>query len=117
MCDPSLSLEFEWLTHNDLCGSDHFQVILKTSLGDDEPSAQHWKFDKADWMSFHTLCVLQLLDELILSEGPVSLFTDTLIEIANKTIPKSCVSKNKLPKVPWFNSAGKQAIKEHKKAQ
>ena len=44
-------------------------------------------------------------------------FTDTLIEIANKTIPKSHISKNKLPKVPWFNDADKQAIKERKKAQ
>ena len=44
-------------------------------------------------------------------------FTDTLIEIANQTIPKSHTSKNKLPKVPWFNDVCKQAIKERKKAQ
>ncbi|WP_419620135.1 hypothetical protein, partial [Thiolapillus sp.] len=43
ICDPSLALEFDWLTHNDLCGSDHFPVILKTSLRDDEPAAEHWK--------------------------------------------------------------------------
>ena len=48
ICDPSLALEFDWLTHNDLCGSDHFPVILKTSLRDDEPVAEHWKFDRAD---------------------------------------------------------------------
>ena len=23
VCDPSLALEFDWLRHNDLCGSDH----------------------------------------------------------------------------------------------
>ena len=46
VCDPSLALEFDWQIHDDLCGSDHFPVILKTSK-DDEPSAQHWKFDKA----------------------------------------------------------------------
>ena len=32
LCDPSLALEFDWLTNNDLCGSYHFPVILKTSL-------------------------------------------------------------------------------------
>ena len=42
---------------------------------------------------------------------------DTLIETANQTIPKSRVSKNKLPKMPWFNDACKQAIRERKKAQ
>ena len=30
--DPSLALELDWLTHNDLCGSDHFPVILKLLL-------------------------------------------------------------------------------------
>ena len=40
-----------------------------------------------------------------------------MIEIANQTIPKSHISKNKLPKVPWFNDVCEQAIKERKKAQ
>jgi len=47
----------------------------------------------------------------------VARFTDTLTEIANKTIPKSHISKCELPKAPWFNDACKQAIKERKKAQ
>ena len=72
ICDSSLELELDWLTHNDLCGSDHFPVILKTSVRDDEPAAEHWKFDRADWMSFCTLCVSWLSDELALSEDPVA---------------------------------------------
>ena len=68
-------------------------------------------------MSFCTLCVSRLSDELALSEDPVAQFTDTLIEIANQIIPKSNISKNKLPKVPWLNDVYKQAIKERKKAQ
>ena len=68
-------------------------------------------------MSFRTLCMSQLSDELTLTEDPVAQFTDTLIEIANQTIPKSHISKNKLPKIPWFNDVCKQAIKERKKAQ
>ena len=47
----------------------------------------------------------------------VAQFTDTLINIANQIIPKSHISKNKLPKVPWFNDVCKQAVKERKKAQ
>ena len=64
------------------------QWLLKTSLRDNEPVAEHWKFDRADWMSFRTLCVSRLSDELALSEDPVAQFTDTLIEIANQTMPK-----------------------------
>ena len=39
-------------------------------------------------MSFRTLSVSRMSDELALSEEPVAQFTDTLIEIANQTIPK-----------------------------
>ena len=114
-CDPSLTLEFDRQTHSDLCGSDHFAVILKTSSTDDEPS-EYWKFDKADWPSFRTLFISMLSDGLVLSEDPVAQFTDILIEIANKTRSQIPSLQNKLPKVPWFNDACKQAIKEHKKS-
>ena len=90
---------------------------LKISSDDNEPSAAHWKFDKADWLSFRTLCMSRMSDSLVLSEDPVAQPADNLIEIANKTIPKSHVSKNKLPKVPWFNDACKQVNKEGQKAQ
>ena len=43
-------------------------------------------------MSFRTLCASQLSGELL--EDPVAQFTDTLIEIASETIPKSHISKN-----------------------
>ena len=38
----------------DLGGSDHFPIILKTSPNEDEPAAEHWRLDRADWMSFRT---------------------------------------------------------------
>ena len=57
----------------------------------------------------------QLSDELALSEDPVAQFTDTLIEIVNQTIPKSHISKNKLPKVPWFNEVCNKLLKSVKK--
>ena len=55
----------------------------------------------------------RLSDELALSEDPVAQFTDTLTEIANQTIPKFLISKNKFPKVPWFNNVCKQATAVH----
>ena len=100
ICDPSLALEFHWLTHNDLCGGDHFPVILKTSLRDDRPLADHWKFDRADWLSFRTPCMSRLPDELTLSEDPVAQFKGTVTEIASKTIPKSVFFKINFQRCP-----------------
>ena len=31
ICGPSLVLDYEWNIHEDLCGSDHFPVILTSN--------------------------------------------------------------------------------------
>ena len=57
----------------------------------------------------------RLSDELALSEDPVAQFTETLIEIANQTIPKSHISKNKLRKVLWFTMFVNKLLKNVRK--
>ena len=69
------------------------------------------------WPSALCVCRGCLMSWPCLRIHAVAQFTDTLIDIANQTIPKSHISKNKFPKVPWFNDVCKQAIREHKKAQ
>jgi len=31
ICDPSLYLDFSWKVHDDLCGSDHFPIIINNN--------------------------------------------------------------------------------------
>jgi len=31
ICDPSLMLDLLWTVHDDLCGSDHFPILIKTN--------------------------------------------------------------------------------------
>jgi len=40
ICGPSLVLDYEWNIHEDLCGSDHFPVILTSNVveGDAAPN-------------------------------------------------------------------------------
>ena len=54
---------------------------------------------------------------MLSAEDPTSIFTSLLISSAEESIPKTYVSSNRLPKVPWFNEQCKQAIKDCKKAQ
>ena len=58
ICDPSLALELYWLTYNDLCGSDHFPVILKTSFRNGDPAAETLEI-RQGWLDVlpHSLCV------------------------------------------------------------
>ena len=117
ICGPSLVLDYELNIHEDLCGSDHFPVILTSNAVEEEATSNRWNFKKADWLSFQAQCSSELTEEEVMSaEDPASQFTDLLIQAADKAIPKTHFSK-KLPKVPWFNDSCKKAIKERKKAQ
>ena len=105
ICGPSLVLDYEWNIHEDLCGSDHFPVILTSNAVEEEATPNRWNFKKADWLSFQAQCASELTEEAVMSaEDPAGQFTDLLIQAAGKTIPKTPFSKKKqLSKVPWFN--------------
>ena len=104
---PSLVLDYEWNIQEDLCGSDHFPVILTSNSVEEEAAPNRWNFKKADWLSFQAQCNSELTEEAVMSaEDPAVQSTDLLIKAANKAIPKTRFSK-KLPKVPWFNDSCK----------
>ena len=112
---PSLFDRFSWAVHDDCCGSDHFPIILRATESDNELKHQRWKFKHADWNTFMALSALHLNKNSFESENPIPDFSNTLLEIAEKTIPKSSISSK--PRKPWFDEECKQAIKSRKKAE
>ena len=112
---PTLFDRFSWEAHDDCCGSDHFPIILRALEDDNNIKQQRLKFKKADWTTFKTLCSLQLNTYTFESEDPIIDFSNTLLEIAEKTIPKSSISSK--PRKPWFDDDCKQVIKERKNSE
>ena len=112
---PSLFDRFSWTVHDDCCGSDHFPIILKATESDYELKHQRWKFKQADWNTFKALSALHLNKNSFESENPIPDFSNILLQIAEKTIPKSSTSSK--PRKPWFDEECKQAIKSRKKAE
>ena len=112
---PTLFDRFSWEVHDDCCGSDHFPIILTAAVNDDQIKPQRWKFKQADWTTFKALCSTHLNKHTFKSDDPITDFSSTLLEIAEKTIPKSSVSSK--PRKPWFDNDCKQAISERKKAE
>jgi len=116
ICDPSLYLDYSWKVHDDLCGSDHFPIEIHCNFASHCQTNSSWKLCKADWNTVSDKYNSKLTTELICdSDDPVSNFTNTLIGIANDTIPKSksrCVKYNTI----WYNDECKNARKERKKA-
>jgi hypothetical protein len=102
--------------HGDLCGSDHFPVVLEPSVSLPEEHIPRWKFSKADWLAFSSLCSDKLTYNNIAEEPDlIQAFSDILSEIATETIPKTTANP-KLHK-PWFNDTCKAAIKCRKKSE
>ena len=100
----------------ELCGSDHFPILLEN---DDPPSlesVQRWKLAKANFDKFQHLCSTRLHQSAIADAcDPMSLFTSKLKDIAEETIPKTSTVPKRFNK-PWFSDSCKDAIKERNRA-
>ena len=117
ICDPSLLLDFSWKVHDDLCGSDHFPIILENLFPSPSEKPARYKFDKANWPLFEQLC----RDELKIGifeniYEPVLKFNETLISIADRAIPKTSTNP-KHPSKPWFDDDCEVAKKKRQKAE
>ena len=99
ICGPSLVLDYEWNIHRDLCGSNHFPVILTSNAVEEDAAPNRWNSEKADWLSFQAQCSSELTEEVVMSVYPAGQFTD-LIQAAGKDIPKTRIEKKKKKKNP-----------------
>ena len=115
ICGPSLVLDYEWNIHEDLCGSDHFPVILTSNAVEEEAAPNRGNFKKADWLSFQAQCSSELTEEAVMSANdPAGQFTYLLIQAANKAIPKTRSSKN-FPKFHGLMTIKKEQLKKERK--
>ena len=116
ICDPSLLMDLSWTVHDDLCGSDHYPLILKNNKPTPSDTTQRWKLTKADWPTFADLCETYLTEDMFENANDsIELFASKLLTIAAQTIPRSKPNSKHISK-PWFNDACKDTIAKRKKA-
>jgi len=60
ICMPGLYRDMEWRVHKDLCGSDHYPLIIHFQGNDHTEASSSWKLAKADWASFAELASSKL---------------------------------------------------------
>ena len=115
MCHPSLLLDFDWTVSEDQHGSDHFPVIIESVNNSTDDHNAKWKLNKANWELYHSLCEESLkIDKFNNSLDPLDDFTSSLLDISNKSIPKT--STNPKKSKPWYNDDCNDAIKQRKQA-
>ena len=113
ICHPAL---FDWTVSEDQHGSDHFPVIIESINTSTSDHNAKWKLNKANWELYHSLCEESLkIDKFDNSLDPLDDFTSPLVDISNKSIPKTSSTNSKKSK-PWYNDECKDAIKQRKQA-
>ena len=116
LCHASLFLDLDWQVHSDLCGSDHYPVVLGFCKHSEEVNRLFWKFKFADWRLFEQLVSQKLPRDLLSgSSDPIEEFSSVLLECAKEAIPTSQVRKN-FVKTPWFDEECKKLKAERKRA-
>lgn len=115
LSSSGISTKIEWSVLDDLCGSDHFPVLLTfPDIVCARTKRPRWILNKADWASYRDLALppdVQFESIDLLVEN----FSKNIIESARSTIPMSSESITKR-KVPWWNSDIANAIKHRKTA-
>ena len=109
-------MDYDWKVHDDLCGSDHFPILLNNIGPDLDEPVSRWKLNKANWAQFQTLCTTRLLEDTMRkADDPIESFASILINKAEETVPKTS-TKSKKTKKHWFTDDCKTAIKQRKGA-
>ena len=116
LCDPSLFLDLSWSVHDDLCGSDHFPVLVRSSQKDNRDAVPTWKLDRADWHAFSDACSRELtIENTDTGDDSIESFSEKLLAIAADSIPKSKPGKRTVNTL-WFNNDCKAAVRSRRKA-
>ncbi|XP_063381153.1 uncharacterized protein LOC134667662 [Cydia fagiglandana] len=128
IASQNIASYFEWNAFDDLYDSDHFPILVKSLVNDVTPTSncmtKRWKFHAADWSQFREEIdnnISKLIDldhdTDITINDIVTNFSNFILEVAEKCIPKSSGNCKRKNLVPWWNEECKIAIKEAKKAQ
>ncbi|MEL7521450.1 MAG: endonuclease/exonuclease/phosphatase family protein, partial [Cyanobacteria bacterium J06553_1] len=103
ICSSDALLDYNWEVKEDLHGSDHFPIILRTARGIPCPRAPRWRLDKADWTHFRDLSeMLNAMDEFPSVDVAVKHLTDTLYNAGLQAIPRTTGKFSRRP-VPWWS--------------
>ena len=117
LSSPILAPKLNWLTNPDLCDSDHFPIILKSTSQkqDTFKSTPRWIPDKADWPLFYDLTSdTSSLPATSNIPEAITSFTEFLITAAQSAIPLTS-GKSRPHQVPWWSPAIKTSIQDRKK--
>ena len=106
----------DWSVHNDLCGSDHYPILITKDGGLNHRLTQpsNWVVRRANWSLFKRNFYFKHDDNVNGVEN-IKTLTDNILEAADSTVPRS-KGRSHRPTVPWWNEECAKAIQVRKRA-
>ena len=101
LCSPDICPDLLWSTSNDLCGSDHFPILVQTLTQELVACETRLLMRKADWETYEALTVVGQLDESLTVDELTDDLTERLRIAASVAIPRSKGGVTK-HSVPWW---------------
>ena len=114
-------LDYSWRVSKDLCGSDHFPIILENNGHPSENKSPQWNFRRANWEKFQNSCKFKLTPE-----NDVNHEWNFFLQYTAQYHCRECITKSSTYLKcyePWFDknckkqSKPKSSIKEISKNQ
>ncbi len=115
-CSSDAFLDFSWRVIEDLCGSDHYPLVLTSPEAISSPRIPRWRVDRANWNSFRSFSRVECsIEELEGVEEAVAYFTNLIQWSAEQSVPQTSGARNRRP-VPWWSEECWQAVVERRRA-
>ena len=116
LLSPEIFVDFDWSIHDDLCGSDHVPIIIKTKDKFNFEGKPRWNMGKANWTKFRTKANFDLPISSFFDIDELSQYINkVIIDAATLSIPITKPMYGKIS-VPWWNGPCRVAVKNKKRA-
>ena len=115
LCSPSLAHRFQWRTHDNPCGSDHYPIWVWSEAPHPGMRTPRWNFRKANWEGYTADCIFDFIPDQ--RKTATTFYEEICTHIntsAGKFIPKTTPLPRRIP-VPWWTEQCRQSIRERRR--
>ena len=123
LCSSVLYPDLAWNALDDLMGSDHYPIVISSLTRENVTRDPRYCSRRADWTRFTAMTVMQQMDINLPCDELVTQLHAHIINIADRTIPKTSGNFNKT-RVPWWTNEcstttqlRKQALRRYKRTR
>ena len=96
-------MDFSLKVIDDLCGSDHFPLILGVGASIPAPRSPRWCLNRANWLLFRDLSMIVIdVNEIPTVDEAIQLVNTVFYSAGLQSIPRSSGNFHRRP-MPWWN--------------